>query len=159
MIVPPRKPSGQPPEQPPTTPVPTPDPAPDGAPRPPALTALLVGVGIEVAVLVVGAVLLLVELVRGGSQSFGVSVFLVVFALGVAAVLAASLRGLLRGQRWARSPVATWQILQAVVAISSLQVGVTPWVVAALVLAVVVFVLLMLRPVVEATTRDSRAAA
>ncbi len=155
MIVPPRKPSGHPPEQPPTTP----DPVPDGAPRPPALTALLVGVGIEVVVLVVGAVLLLVELVRGGSQSFGVSAFLVVFALGVAAVLAASLRGLLRGQRWARSPVATWQILQGVVAISSLQVGVTPWVVAALVLAVVVLVLLMLRPVVEATTRDSRAAA
>jgi len=155
VIVPPRKPSGHPPEQPPTTP----DPVPDGAPRPPALTALLVGVGIEVVVLVVGAVLLLVELVRGGSQSFGVSAFLVVFALGVAAVLAASLRGLLRGQRWARSPVATWQILQGVVAISSLQVGVTPWVVAALVLAVVVLVLLMLRPVVEATTRDSRAAA
>lgn len=155
MIVPPRKPSGHPPEQPPTTP----DPAPDGGVRPPALTALLVGVGIEVMVLVVGAVLLLVELARGGSQSFGVSVFLVVFALGVAAVLAASMRGLLRGQRWARSPVATWQILQGVVAISSLQVGVTPWVVAALVLAVVVLVLLMLRPVVEATTRDSRAAA
>ena len=155
MIVPPRKPSGHPPEQSPTTP----GAVPDGAPRPLALTALLVGVGIEVAVLVVGAVLLLVELVRGGSQSFGVSAFLVVFALGVAAVLAASLRGLLRGQRWARSPVATWQILQGVVAISSLQVGVTPWVVAALVLAVVVLVLLMLRPVVEATTRDSRAAA
>ena len=155
MIVPPRKPSGHPPEQPPTTP----GAVPDGAPRPLALTALLVGVGIEVVVLVVGAVLLLVELARGGSQSFGVSAFLVVFALGVAAVLAASLRGLLRGQRWARSPVATWQILQGVVAISSLQVGVTPWVVAALVLAVVVLVLLMLRPVVEATTRDSRAAA
>ncbi len=157
MIVPPRKPSGNPPEQSPTTP----GAVPDSAPRPLALTALLVGVGIEVAVLVVGAVLLLVELVRGGSQSFGVSAFLVVFALGVAAVLAASLRGLLRGQRWARSPVATWQILQGVVAISSLQVGVTPWVVAALVLAVVVLVLvlLMLRPVVEATTRDSRAAA
>ncbi|WP_353708664.1 hypothetical protein ABRQ22_04005 [Cellulosimicrobium sp. ES-005] len=153
--MPPRKPSGHPPEQPPTTP----DPAPDGGVRPPALTALLVGVGIEVMVLVVGAVLLLVELARGGSQSFGVSVFLVVFALGVAAVLAASMRGLLRGQRWARSPVATWQILQGVVAISSLQVGVTPWVVAALVLAVVVLVLLMLRPVVEATTHDSRAAA
>jgi hypothetical protein len=155
VIVPPRKPSGHPPEQ----PSPTPDPAPDGASRPPALTALLVGIGLEVAVLAVGAVLLLVELVRGGSQSFGVSAFLVVFALGVAAVLAASLRGLLRGQRWARSPVATWQILQGVVAISSLQVGVTPWVVAALVLAVVVLVLLMLRPVVEATTRDSRTTA
>ncbi len=107
MIVPSREPSGTPPE-----PRPTPrDRRPTGS-RPPALTALVAGVGVEIAALVVGAVLILVELVRGGSQSFGVSVFLVVFALGVGAVLAASLRGLLRGQRWARSPVATWQILQ-----------------------------------------------
>ena len=127
--------------------------------RPAALTALLVGVGIEIVALVAGAVLILVELVAGGSQSLGVSLFLVVFALGVAAILAASLRGLVRGQRWSRSPVATWQVLQGVVAISSLQVGVTPWVVVGLVLAVVVLVLLMLRPVVEATTRDARSQA
>lgn len=118
----------------------------------------MAGVGVEIVALVVGALLILVELVRGGSQSVGVSGFLVVFALGVAAVLAASVRGLLGGQRWARSPVATWQILQGVVAVSSLQVGVTPWVVAALVLALAVLVLLMLRPVVEATTRDARPA-
>lgn len=151
MIVPPRDPSGTPPEPRPGTPGET--------SRPPALVALLAGVGIEVVALVAGAVVVLVELVAGGSQAVGVSVFLVVFALGVAAVLAASLRGLLRGQRWARSPVATWQILQAVVAVSSLQVGVTAWVVAGLVLALVVLVLLMLRPVVEATTRDARPAA
>ncbi|WP_255371607.1 hypothetical protein [Cellulosimicrobium sp. CUA-896] len=106
--------------------------------------------------LVVGAVVLLVELFSGGSGSVGVSLFIVVFALGVAALLAAAVRGLLQGRRWARSPVATWQILQGVVAVSSLQVGATPWVVVALVLAVVVLVLLMLRPVVEATTRDAR---
>lgn len=155
MIVPSREPSGTPPEPRPTPP----GPSSDGGSRPAALTALVAGVGIEIAALAVGAVLILVELLRGGSQSFGVSVFLVVFALGVGAVLAASVRGLLRGQRWARSPVATWQILQGVVAVSSLQVGVTPWVVVALVLAVVVLVLLMLRPVVEATTRDVRPAA
>jgi len=118
-----------------------------------------VGVGIEVLALVAGALVVLVELVSGGSQSLGVSLFLVVFALGVAAILAASLRGLVRGQRWSRSPVATWQILQGVVAVSSLQVGVTPWVLVALLLAVTILVLLMLRPVVEATTRDSREAA
>lgn len=155
MIVPSREPSGTPPEPRPTPP----GPSSGGGSRPPALTALVAGVGLEIAALAVGAVLILVELLRGGSQSFGVSVFLVVFALGVGAVLAASVRGLLRGQRWSRSPVATWQILQGVVAVSSLQVGVTPWVVVALVLAVVVLVLLMLRPVVEATTRDVRPAA
>lgn len=151
MIVPSRDPSGTPPEPRPGTPGQT--------ARPPALVALLVGVGIEIVVLAVAAVVVLVELVAGGSQSVGVSAFLVVFALGVAAVLAASARGLLHGRRWARSPVATWQILQIVVTVSSLQVGVTPWVVVGLVLAVAVLVLLMLRPVVEATTRDARPAA
>ncbi len=159
MIVPPRDPSGTPPEPRPGTPGEPRPGTPGETSRPPALVALLAGVGIEVVALVAGAVVVLVELVAGGSQAVGVSVFLVVFALGVAAVLAASLRGLLRGQRWARSPVATWQILQAVVAVSSLQVGVTAWVVAGLVLALVVLVLLMLRPVVEATTRDARPAA
>ena len=133
------------------------EPAPAG--RPPALTALVVAVGLEVLALVAGGLLVLVELVLGRSQSAGVSLFLVVFALGVAALLVASLRGLLQGRRWGRSPVMTWQILQGVVAISSLQVGVTPWVVVALVVAVVVAVLLMVRPVVEATTRDARPAA
>ena len=99
---------------------------------------------------------MLVELVTGRAQSVGVSLFLVAFALGVATLLVASARGLLQGRRWARSPVATWQILQVVVTVSSLQVGVTPWVVVALVLALAVLVLLMLRPVVEATTRDAR---
>ncbi|WP_139123099.1 hypothetical protein [Cellulosimicrobium cellulans] len=145
-----------------TAPVPPSEPAPDGRPaapgpeRPAALTALLAGVGLEVVALVVGAVVLLVELFGGGSQSVGVSLFLVVFALGVAALLVAAARGLFQGRRWARSPVATWQILQGVVAVSSLQVGVTPWVVVALVVAVAVLVLLMLRPVVDATTRDAQ---
>ncbi|QJW36072.1 hypothetical protein [Cellulosimicrobium protaetiae] len=154
--MPPRKTPADQPEPRPVTPGAASGGASDDASRPPALTALLAGVGVEVLALVVGAAVILVELVGGGSQSVGVSAFLVVFALGVAAVLAASLRGLLQGRRWARSPVATWQILQAVVAVSSLQVGVTPWVVVALVLAVAVLVLLMLRPVVEATTRDAR---
>ncbi|WP_435736740.1 hypothetical protein V5D56_18530 [Cellulosimicrobium sp. PMB13] len=127
--------------------------------RPAALVALVVGVLVEALALAVGGVVVLVELVAGGSQSVGVSLFLVVFALGVAALLVLSVRGLLHGRRWARSPVATWQILQLVVAISTLQSGATAWVAAALVLAVVVLVLLMLRPVVEATTRDARPAA
>ncbi|MBD8080217.1 hypothetical protein [Cellulosimicrobium arenosum] len=124
--------------------------------RPPALLALVVGVGVEVLALVGGALVVLVELASGGSLSVGVSVFLVLFGLGIAAVLAASVRGLLRGQRWARSPVATWQILQVVVAISSLQAGASVWPVVALVLAVTIVVLLMLRPVVAATTPDAR---
>ncbi|MCB7137153.1 hypothetical protein [Cellulosimicrobium marinum] len=149
-----------PPRTPPSTPPgPTDDATAQTGPRPPALLALVAGIGLEVLALAAGAVLVLVELVAGRSMSLGVSLFLVVFALGVAALLAACVRGLLQGRRWARSPVATWQILQGVVAVSSIQVGATPWALVALALAVVVLVLLMLRPVVESTTRDARPSA
>jgi hypothetical protein len=142
-------------------PRPTPQDRPETGPgdRPPALVALVVGVLVEALALAVGGAVVLVELLAGGSRSVGVSLFLVVFALGVATLLVLCVRGLLQGRRWARSPVATWQILQVVVVISSLQSGATAWIAVALVLAVVVLVLLMLRPVVEATTRDARPAA
>ncbi|MNW69913.1 hypothetical protein D3C74_490500 [compost metagenome] len=51
--------------------------------------------------------------------------------------------------------MATWQLLQVVVAFSWLQVEVTAPGIAVMVLAVVVLVCLMLRPVVVATTRDT----
>jgi hypothetical protein len=122
---------------------------------PPALWVVIAGIALEALALAGAAVLVLVELLSGGSLSVGVSVFLVVFAAGVAAVLVASARGLLRGQRWARSPVATWQLLQGVVAFSWLQYEVTPGGIGTMVIAAVVLVGLMLRPVVVATTRDS----
>lgn len=142
----------------------TPDPSDDGtgtsvprssAGRPPALWVVVGGIALEALALAAAAVLVLVELVAGGSLSVGVSLFLVVFAGGVAAVLGASARGLLRGQRWARSPVATWQLLQIVVAFSWLQFEVTAGGIVTMVLALLVLVGLMLRPVVVATTRDS----
>lgn len=116
---------------------------------------MVAGISLEVLALAGAAVLVLIELLSGGSFSVGVSSFLVVFAAGVATVLAASARGLLRGQRWARAPVATWQLLQGVVAFSWLQYEVTPGGIATLVLAAVVLVGLLLKPVVVATTRDS----
>ena len=123
--------------------------------RPPALLIVIIGVALEILALVVGAVLVLIEMVTGGSRSLGVSLFLVIFGLGLAALLAASCRALLRGRRWARSPVATWQLLQIVVAVSWLQFTVTFWGFVVLALAVVVLVALMLPPVVAATTRDA----
>ncbi|MBE7699574.1 hypothetical protein H9623_04530 [Oerskovia sp. Sa1BUA8] len=142
----------------------TPDPSEEGAgpratlpagARPPALWVVVAGIAVEALVLAAAAALVLVELLRGGSLSAGVSIFLVLFAAGVAAVLVASARGLLRGQRWARSPVATWQLLQVVVAFSWLQYQVTPGGIGTMALALTVLVGLMLRPVVVATTRDS----
>ncbi|WP_404821980.1 MULTISPECIES: hypothetical protein [Oerskovia] len=123
--------------------------------RPPALWVVVAGIALEALALAAAAVVVLAELLSGGSFSAGVSIFLALFCLGVAVVLGASARGLLRGQRWARSPVATWQLLQVVVAFSWLQYQVTPGGIGTMALALVVLVGLMLRPVVVATTRDA----
>ncbi|MFF2621564.1 hypothetical protein [Oerskovia jenensis] len=142
----------------------TPDPSDEGAarsttpsagPRPLALWVVIAGIALEALALVAAAVLVLFELLTGGSFSVGVSVFLALFCAGVAVVLGASARGLLRGQRWARSPVATWQLLQVVVAFSWLQYEVTSGGIFVMAVALVVLVGLMLRPVVVATTRDA----
>ncbi|MEV7961917.1 hypothetical protein [Oerskovia paurometabola] len=122
--------------------------------RPPALWVVIAGIVLEALALAAAAVLVLFELLTGGSFSAGVSIFLALFCAGVAVVLGASARGLLRGQRWARSPVATWQLLQIVVAFSWLQYEVTSGGIITMALALVVLVGLMLRPVVVATTRD-----
>jgi hypothetical protein len=52
----------------------------------------------------------------------GAEVFLIAFAIGVAAVLAASARALARRRRAARGPIVTWQVLQAVTAATLLGV-------------------------------------
>jgi hypothetical protein len=119
------------------------------------LRALAIGVLIEVIGLVAFAVVLLGELLTGGSSSLGVSLFLVFFLLGVAWVLVVSCRALLAGRRSGRGPVVTWQLFQivgSVAAIGSGTGGSVPggWV--ALTIAVVVGGLLMTPTVVEATS-------
>lgn len=124
-------------------------------PHPVGLRLALTGVALETVLLAGAAAAVLVELVGGGSGSVAVSLFLVVFFLGVAAALVAAGRALWAGRRGGRAPVATWQILQGLVGITVLSAGV-PWAVAGgvalIVVAVTVLVLLMTRPVVEATT-------
>lgn len=110
--------------------------------------ALLVGLGVAFAV----------ELVRG-AQLPAAMVFLVVFLLGVAAVLGASARGLWRGRRGARSPVITWQLLLVVLSIGWLQVEASAWAVAVLVGALVIGVGLVVPSVVAATTGAAEPAA
>ncbi|WNB86292.1 hypothetical protein [Cellulomonas sp. ATA003] len=92
-----------------------------------------------------------VDLVRGASQLPGATVFLALFAAGVAAVLVAAVRGLWSGRRWARSPIMTWQVLLVVMSVGWLGADPAAWVVAVLVVALVVAVGLLLRPVVEWT--------
>lgn len=104
------------------------------------------------------AVAWLVGLVRGRTEIPGAVVFLVVFSLGMAALLAACARGLWRGRRWARSPVILWQVLLVVLALGWLSSGVTPWGVAVVVLGLVVGIGLLLPSVVAATTGAPAAA-
>ncbi|MCA5892793.1 hypothetical protein LEP48_05420 [Isoptericola sp. NEAU-Y5] len=130
--------------------------SPDGAGRPLGLRLVAVGVGIEAVVLCAIALLVTIELVRGGSNSTGVSIFLVAFFVGVAWVLVTATRSLWSGRRGGRAPLVVWQIMQGLVSVSLLTQGATPWVLAAaaglLLVALVVLVSLVSRRVVEATS-------
>ena len=126
------------------------------APRVPAfLRALVIGVLVEVIGLVAFAVVLLGELLTGGSMSVGVSLFLVIFLLGVAWVLVVCCRALLAGRRSGRGPIVTWQLFQIIGSVAAIGGGGGPavpggW--AALAVAVAVGVLLMTPSVVAATS-------
>lgn len=119
------------------------------------LRALVIGVLIEVIGLVAFAVVLLGELLTGGSSSLGVSLFLIFFLLGVAWVLVVSCRALLAGRRSGRGPVVTWQLFQIVGSVAATGSGTgasVPGGWAALTIAVVVGGLLMTPSVVAATS-------
>ncbi|KGM10124.1 hypothetical protein [Cellulomonas carbonis] len=120
--------------------------------RPPAgVVAVVAAVCVEALALAAGAVVGLVQVLRGTESAVGVALFLVVFALAVAAALVASARALWAGRRSGRAPVATWQLLQAATAFAVGRATDTPaaWVVLAV--SVGVFVLLLTRPVVAHT--------
>jgi hypothetical protein len=113
------------------------------------------GVALEVLALVGMAVMVALELVRGGSGNAGVSVFLVVFFLAMGAVLVLATRTLWGGRRGGRAPVVVWQAVEGLVGVSLLTGGVAWAVVAGLALVVVsavVLVTLMTRRVVESTS-------
>jgi hypothetical protein len=93
-----------------------------------------------------------VDLTRGNADLPAATVFLALFAVGVAALLGVAARALWRGRRWARSPVMTWQILLVVMSVGWLGVEASVWAVAVTVVAVLVAVGLLLPPVVAATT-------
>ncbi len=136
---------------------PTPPAAGDPVARPVpwALGVALAGVGVEVLALLVYVGTSVVTLVDRGTRSPAVTAFVLVFVLGVAALLVAAARALRRGARRARGPLVTWQLLQAAVAGSLLAAGVEAVVVAyaggALALAVIVVVLLLSPPVTAFT--------
>ncbi|MGC5166977.1 hypothetical protein [Luteimicrobium sp. DT211] len=130
----------------------TPRPAPGRTARPWTLRCLVWGILLEALGLAVGAVVVLVELARGDSDAVGTSVALAVLALALGALLAAAGRALHAGARWSRAPIATWQILQALVGVTWWQGTRSPWAGLLVLLSVALLVLLMVPSVVALTT-------
>lgn len=117
------------------------------APLPRTMRVGLAVVLLEAGALVATAAWFVIELVRDGSSSVGVALFLVLFALAVAGLLAVAARSLRRGGRGGRAPVLGWQVLQGATAIAVLQVrgaGSIALMVAAGALAVAAVVVVML---------------
>jgi hypothetical protein len=87
------------------------------------VVAVCVLVLLEAALFAGLGIAYLVDLARGGTDLVGPTVFLAVFFLAVAGLLALCVRGLWRGRRWARSPVVTWQVLLLVLALAAMSSG------------------------------------
>lgn len=86
--------------------------------RSPVLVAVVAAVALEAALLF-GVAGFYVARASGASDALGAVVAAALIAL-IGSFLLASARGLWRGQRWARAPVVTWQLLQLVVAVQLL---------------------------------------
>ena len=84
----------------------------------PAARVVATGVALEGLLLAAYAVFAVVESLRGEAQDRIGALVLAVVALALAAGLVAVARGVLTGQRWARSPALVWQLLQVLVALS-----------------------------------------
>jgi hypothetical protein len=70
-------------------------------------------VALESALLIAGAVVLVVNAVtaEGGNPAATISLAAIALLIGVG--LAICVRGVIHGRRWTRGPVLTWQLLQA----------------------------------------------
>jgi hypothetical protein len=131
-----------------------PDAPPTGPGRPRIVAAVVAVVGLEAAFFIVFAAAVAVELVGGGSSNVGVSVFVVVFFLALAVLLAGCARAVWRGRRSGRAVIMGWQVFQVLIGFALLTSGAL-WAVLGGVLAAVlagfVVVALMTRRVVEHT--------
>lgn len=137
----------------PRNPVPVPTrPTQPSVTRPAVLAAACLVVLLQAAVLIGLGGAWARDLLGGVSEIPGATLFLIAFAVGIAALLIASARALWRGRRWARSPVITWQILLIAMSIGWLGVERTGWAVAVLVSALLVAIGLLLPSVVAATS-------
>jgi hypothetical protein len=123
----------------------------------PLLRSLLVLLVVEAVGVGAFALVILGELALRGSGSPETAIFLVLVLGGAAWALVAAGRALLRGSRVARGFAITWQLFQALAGLAAALGGGPLWMVITgwtiVLLGVTVVVLLMLPPVIEATTR------
>jgi hypothetical protein len=122
----------------------------------PALLWVVIVLLIAEFLLVAGlALTLLIELLVATPTSFASAVALTVLAVLAAVWLGAIVAGALRGQAWIRSAAIVWQVLQFAVGASAISgTFSTPligW--PLVVVALVTFLLLLTKPVVDATSR------
>ncbi|CAA9415514.1 MAG: hypothetical protein AVDCRST_MAG35-1682 [uncultured Quadrisphaera sp.] len=122
-----------------------------GARRPALLLVVVAAVALEAVVLLAVAAAYLLALVRLGTVDVLFAGLTVALAVAVAVGLLLCAWGLLRGRRWARAPVITWQLLQSAVVGPALGSGFGAGAAALLVLAALVVVGLLLPPVARAT--------
>lgn len=123
--------------------------------RPALVWVLLVLLAGEFLLIAGLTVTLLIELLVGVPDSFASAVALTVLALAATAWMGAIVVGAFRGQAWIRGAAIVWQVLQFAIGASAVSgTFSTPaigWPLVAV--AVVVFGLLLIRPVVDATSR------
>lgn len=117
------------------------------------MLAILIAGGIEATALFAGAILIVIALIGGFTDDTAMAVFVLVFGAGMGAAVALMLRNLLRGRRWARGPLITWQLFQLAVAVPLLQ-GSTPWIGAVLLLLALIVTIGLFTPRVIAATTD-----
>jgi hypothetical protein len=109
-------------------------------------------VAAEAALLVAGAVFLLVEAIWSDSDSLAALISLAAIAVVVAVGLAICARGITQGLRWTRGPVFTWQLLQAGVGMPLSTSGAWWAGVPLLAASVVVGILIIGRQVIQETS-------
>ena len=127
--------------------------------RPALFWVLIALLAAEFALVAVLAVTLLVELLVAQATSVPSAIALTVLAFLAVAWLGAIIVGALRGQAWIRGAAIVWQVLQFAVGAGSIagqfSTPAIGWPLVAV--ALVAFLLLLSRPVVEATsTRPDR---
>lgn len=117
---------------------------------PPALVLALMLTTAEVLLLVVLAGYVVVSALSGPGSLLAV-LPLFVLPLLVAGGLLLALRGLVRGRRWARAPVITWQLFQVALLVPALGGALRPWALLALLASAVVVVSLLTPAALRAT--------